>query len=1160
MKNRPSPLAANDRAGVLGTIGRWLLAAGLALAAMHPGDAFAQPAGPDGLTLDLPAGPHPHPAEVLPFFTKKGAQRDCDHVIYELRFGARGDPSRFLDPLFIAGLKSLRMDFRDQLPAGLKVVGIEASGDGTDAAGGPLPEGTTGTTLTPDDTAELVDFRLSAADLDGAGAINERVIDIRITARIDHAAFAAPALVDNQGVVTIAVPGAPGLPIFSHEPNVPDDADFLTGAPTSIGVDVTGCRPPPLPPVGEPCFDVAASGEVDCAPGGAFTWHMPAGPDLAGKWVQIGTTAPDITIAPAMQLVPAGGGVLDWTITGASPGDAVHLVVTGIESHGGPQEGVGLCCTQTLDIVIPADLDCPDGEGGPDLEVEHAAFAAQCAGALCDFTIRVTNVGDSPYQGPIVLDELTAPGSAPVVSGPNAPWACRPMASPMSCTHPTTTLDPGEWTELKLGLAPGPGREAGYIRHCAAYDYAASGRQPFGNPHNDRHCATIPNCVPGRDRECSAPAPSLVDLRIAKQPRAAACTADGACSFVMRVFNTGTGTYEGPLTVVDSYPTGAPASSDFGPAPPWSCVPADPGTFRCEHPGLALPPGGSVGLAVRATVPDGYGEAFIRNCGEVIAIGGELDLANNRACAAMRLPRVPGRPDLRIAKSCENSVGPAVSCRVTVTNSGDTAPLGPVRVADAATLVGTGTPVEIAAVTPDGAEWTCGPVPADSLACRIPGELLAAGASRHFDVTVVAPPTGRLENCARGSFGPAPGDDVVRPFGEACAESASAAIRVEKTGDRECRAGRPCTFEITIANDGAGGFSGPVRIGDAVGLDGIGRLEGVPIASIEPPFGCSPAPATLPISCLADLTLAAGESRVHRVTVTIPDDARLSGISGPVDGRNCIGVLPPGTPVAGGGGMEPPPLPDGASGPGNYACHPFTLLKEVRQECAAGFVLNAERRCVCPEGATFRNGQCRDRAVSDPGPAGQCRLLPGQIRTAAGQCVCPARSELRNGRCVVVEEPEQCRLLPGQVRTSDERCVCPRGTELSKGRCIRDEPPQCRLLQGQIRTSDGRCVCPRGTELRGGRCVRGEPPQCRLLQGQIRTSDGRCACPRGTQLVRGACRQQAATPDCPQGTRLVRGRCVRSGGQAPALRIDPNLLERALPRRLPPRTNLQRRQ
>jgi hypothetical protein len=81
-----------------------------------------------------------------------------------------------------------------------------------------------------------------------------------------------------------------------------------------------------------------------------------------------------------------------------------------------------------------------------------------------------------------------------------------------------------------------------------------------------------------------------------------------------------------------------------------------------------------------------------------------------------------------------------------------------------------------------------------------------------------------------------------------------------------------------------------------------------------------------------------------------------------------------------------------------------------------------------------------------------------------------------------------------------------------------------------------------------------------LLPGQIRTSDGRCVCPRGTVLVRGACRQRAAVPDCPRGTRLVRGRCVKTGGDAPTLRINPNLLEQVVPRLLPRTYDVQRPQ
>ena len=226
-------------------------------------------------------------------------------------------------------------------------------------------------------------------------------------------------------------------------------------------------------------------------------------------------------------------------------------------------------------------------------------------------------------------------------------------------------------------------------------------------------------------------------------------------------------------------------------------------------------------------------------------------------------------------------------------------------------------------------------------------------------------------------------------------------LRVEKTGDQECLVGRPCTFEITITNGGTSGFSGPVRIGDAIGVEGIGRLEGVEITEIVPPLGCSPEPTTLPMSCVANLTLGAGESRVHQVTVVIPGDGALAGMTAPVPARNCVGVVPPDTPVASAERMmSEAPATTGRPGEGPYACHSFTLSKQVVAQCSAGFVMNAEGRCVCPEGTTFRNGQCRPAGGEPPPPpppppVEECKLLPGQIRTEDGRCICPRGTESR---------------------------------------------------------------------------------------------------------------------------------------------------------------------
>ncbi|TGR59994.1 hypothetical protein EN837_29360, partial [bacterium M00.F.Ca.ET.194.01.1.1] len=91
----------------------------------------------------------------------------------------------------------------------------------------------------------------------------------------------------------------------------------------------------------------------------------------------------------------------------------------------------------------------------------------------------------------------------------------------------------------------------------------------------------------------------------------------------------------------------------------------------------------------------------------------------------------------------------------------------------------------------------------------------------------------------------------------------------------------------------------------------------------------------------------------------------------------------------------------------------------VKNQCSNGMVLNSTGRCACPEGTSFRNGQCSG--------GGGVIILPEP------------------------KEPKRCVLLKGQIRTEDGRCVCPRGTELQNGRCVQGEEPQCTLRPGQYR-------------------------------------------------------------------------------------------------------------
>jgi hypothetical protein len=424
----------------------------------------------------------------------------------------------------------------------------------------------------------------------------------------------------------------------------------------------------------------------------------------------------------------------------------------------------------------------------------------------------------------------------------------------------------------------------------------------------------------------------------------------------------------------------------------------------------------------------------------------------------------------------------------------------------------------------------------------------------------------RFKNCAVGTVNPVLGGRLTEPFGEACDEGGTD-ISVTKTGDAQCEAGQPCAFTVTITNNGDSDFSGPLQIGDAVELEGIGRLEGVAIQSIEPPFGCAPEPAALPFGCTANVSIPAGASQPHVVTIVIPDNDALANI-GPngVPGRNCVGVTGDKVQIGVAGGAAGRVL--GGDRPGPYSCHPFTLVKKQdEKQCSEGFVKNAAGRCVCPEGQTFSQG--RGRCVGDtadpvkpvdpetpdePQVTPKCELLPGMIRTKNNRCICPQGTELRSGACKKPVVDPQCRLLPGQIRTKNGNCICPRGTELRNGACKRPVIEQCDLLPGQIRTKDNRCICPRNTVLKNGRCEN-NVRQCTLQPGQIRTSDGRCICPRGTVLGRKGCVKievptvQCRIPGqiktksgeciCPRGTRVIDGACRRPIGDPPVLKRCP---------------------
>ena len=250
-----SPLATSTNATIMETImkplsfarrpARWLMAAGLALAAMQgvpaAGAARGRPAGTRAYRSRSGRPPRLRPS------SRRSAGRStatmssigCASAPAATR---RSSSIRTSSPK----LQDVRIDLRDTLPAGLEIVDVQVSGDGTAADGGPLPAPAISTVTNPNDTMKLDDFRVSTSDLDGSGEIDRRYVDFVITAKIDHAAFPAPTIVANQGFATVTRVGGIVVEVPSHDPALPDDGNLETGEPTEILIDVTRCdRPPP---------------------------------------------------------------------------------------------------------------------------------------------------------------------------------------------------------------------------------------------------------------------------------------------------------------------------------------------------------------------------------------------------------------------------------------------------------------------------------------------------------------------------------------------------------------------------------------------------------------------------------------------------------------------------------------------------------------------------------------------------------------------------------------------------------------------------------------------------------------------------------------------------------------------------------------------------
>ncbi len=251
-----------------------------------------------------------------------------------------------------------------------------------------------------------------------------------------------------------------------------------------------------------------------------------------------------------------------------------------------------------------------------------------------------------------------------------------------------------------------------------------------------------------------------------------------------------------------------------------------------------------------------------------------------------------GTPGLEITKECAPAaVGGVMQCTITVTNTGTLPLTDPIIVTDNSIIAAgpaAGGSLQIVAVTPDGPEWTCAPPPATpDLTCGLPPEHLPPGTSRSFVVDI---DTSAM--LANGNVGFMNCASLGAPYtGQAC-DNGGAAITVKKTAQNpNCTAGLPCTFTIEFANNSDTDFNGNVQLTDLPFMTaGVGILPPSSV-TFAPPLGCNGGdPANVPFTCQAPMSLAAGATQSHTVTVTLPPAPPNNYWI-----RNCMAITAPGT-------------------------------------------------------------------------------------------------------------------------------------------------------------------------------------------------------------------------------------------------------------------------
>ena len=712
----------------------------------------------------------------------------------------------------------------------------------------------------------------------------------------------------------------------------------------------------------------------------------------------------------------------------------------------------------------------------------------------CTFVISVRNVGEGEFNGTFVFfdeamkvggnkftpfERLNAEVTAVSAStGVTCPKGVNPICNFTGKIEPNGTV--GATFKMVVIDKQFHGLNCGSV----------SGNS-VDNTQNRERCVEI-----SRDAKTEKPFANLsIEKRNASPTQKGAdhCELKKECLFIIRVTNTGTGDFTGPIKVTDTISLGVPEVIEEGPGGNigWKCSTAKNGkggiatnqSIDCEIPGAPNPlkagtfgplaPGKFIELGISVKPGSTWQNSnSINNCAELVPLGADLGplTGDKKKCASQRLDPFK----VKVVKTGDQSCQPGGECRfeLDIFNDEQIVHDDPVTVSDRLSGLSS---AQIVSITPQaGADpFPCTPAPTQIpftctghmnltpgehnkyvMMVRLPADATAASFSNCASVGEGQSSEGASEPACH-SVQLAPPD---QPF----------SLKIEKTGPASCKPGAECAFDLTLSNAGAKDHAGAVTL-----TDGLSGIDSMSILSISPPLPCTQQPAEIPFNCRTgdDFTLSAGGKRTFHVTARMP---RSAG-----DFTNCAILT---------GGKREATAPRGADAANNTSssCHNVKVTESKTEEparkCSGGMIRVGEDACACPPGTEWNGRNC---TTAQPPPP------PIQNNAGGGGTTVPVNVCPRSRP--VGTFPNCC-----ERNTHFDRRVNP-----PRGACVPDKRDQGDGGSNTSKGDDGKatekvCKPPRPV---------GTWPRC---------------CPTDTHFVRGACRPDKS-PDGDGGANTSKG-------------------------------------